>query len=446
MSVALVLAMFLPMYVLLRRALHWDGIQIDHVVLFSLGFLVYAVLPFALPALRVYSDDPAVGFWYRVFDESLQPVQVTEYLRFVLLMYVSFVTGSWVGSVVGRDSVPASRANLVVDPSSLNLFFIIATVIATAYAWQRRGVLFTGYADVGASAGSAGPLTAATIVLLGLAFLRVAYADLRLEVAAGRMASRTYLAVFIVFAALLLSLGGRLYVASAALMALCYVSVYRHRIRYAPALLVLGCGLATAGAVGAARIGGSISSRSIVQNLVSEPLFTSFSAIRFVGAGRFELFNFPRFLAADFLNLIPSAVFPGKATLLVSPADYGYVVYTPLGALHMFLSFMTNFGLIGSMIVLCVAGAALSQLRSRSHSVPGMRVSYAMLSGWMAFTLFRDPFSVSIVKNMFEFSVFVPLVLLLSAHVITVVVRQSVRPALKRPMAGGDPDVLHPRG
>ena len=421
MTFTLILAVVLPLAVLLRRAVHRDGLEVDHVVLFSLGFLTYAVLPFAIPSLRIFSGDPAFRVWYRVFDESITPSQATEYLAFVLLMYCAFVVGSALGAMRGRSLRQRSQSILLVHPAALNLFFIAAGAIAAAYAWQRRAVLFTGYTDIAASAGQAGPLTAATLVLLSLAFLRVAYADVGLATRK-RFASRIYIGVVAFFAIMLLSLGGRLYVASGALMMLCYMTVYRRRLRYAPAVALLVCGLVIVGAIGAVRGGGgAISVRSIAQNLFSEPLFTSFSAVRFAGSGRFELINFPRFLLSDLLNLVPSALVPNKAALLVSPADYGYVVYMPLGALHMFLSFMTNFGLLGSMGVLGLMGAGLSALRRRSRATPVLRVSYVMLAGWMAFTLFRDPFSVSLVKNMFEFSIVVPWMIVIGAHVVTVV-------------------------
>ena len=40
-----------------------------------------------------------------------------------------------------------------------------------------------------------------------------------------------------------------------------------------------------------------------------------------------------------------------------------------------------------------------------------MTTPYLMLTAFTAFTFFRDPFSVSLVKNMFEFSILIPVAL-----------------------------------
>ncbi len=63
-------------------------------------------------------------------------------------------------------------------------------------------------------------------------------------------------------------------------------------------------------------------------------------------------------------------------------------------------------------------GYFLAWLRKKSDVIL-YKVMYSMLSGWLIFTFFRDPFSVSIVKNMFEFSVLIPFVVIASMHRLT---------------------------
>jgi hypothetical protein len=144
----------------------------------------------------------------------------------------------------------------------------------------------------------------------------------------------------------------------------------------------------------------------------------------------FELVNVPKFLVSDFVNLIPTVLLPGKAALLMDPNDYGYSVYTPLGALHSFFSFTINFGVIGTLPVMFGLGFGLRWLQINGHLVL-LRVLYVMLSSWLAFTFFRDPFTTSIVKNMFEFSILVPTLVIVAMHVITL----AARPAHALPVA-----------
>ena len=44
---------------------------------------------------------------------------------------------------------------------------------------------------------------------------------------------------------------------------------------------------------------------------------------------------------------------------------------------------------------------------------------YIMIAGWLGFSFFRDPFYVSIVKCMVEFSVIVPTLIVVSLHLCT---------------------------
>ncbi len=416
----LVCAVLIPGLVLLRRCIYRDGVHIDHVVLFSLGFLFYSVFPFIVARVRPLANDPALSAWYRFVDLSVTGAQVRLYLAFSLLMFLAFILGSLAGSRiwVGRPSNLGRELSL--DPFAFDLLWAPVAAGALIYVWRVRDGLFRGYASYATVYQNAGTLSAFSLILLSLSLLRFAYRGRIGGTPLARLAPAAYICVYASVAVALLSLGGRLYVASAILMALVYASAYGRRIKYSALGAVLIGGLSLAGVLGTVRIGGALSPEAVVANLSSESLFTSFSLVRFVGAGRLELINFPRYLMADLVNLVPSAILPLKtAVFLHGPAQDGYVVFAPLGALHMFLSFMVNFGLIGSLLVLFALGGSLSLLHKQR--TPPARVSYAMLAGCMAFTLFRDPFSVSLVKNMFEFSLLVPWLFVLVAHMATIV-------------------------
>jgi hypothetical protein len=224
---------------------------------------------------------------------------------------------------------------------------------------------------------------------------------------------------------MLLSLGVRLYAITAVLSVLTFLSVFRRPLSSAAALTIVALVVAVGGVVGSVRVGGGVSFLGVVGGVAMEPLFTSFSLLDFIGQGDFPLVNFPRFLLGDLINLVPSALFPSKTSFLVRPEDYGYTVFAPVGALSSFFSFMINFGVLGTMAFVGLLGAALSVLRR--YAAPLARVVYAMVSGCLGFTLFRDPFSVSLVKNLLQFSILVPLLLAAALHVVTVVVTASAR-------------------
>jgi len=152
--------------------------------------------------------------------------------------------------------------------------------------------------------------------------------------------------------------------------------------------------------VGAFRGGSAITDAAF--NVLLEPVFTSISLVYFLRYDHMVWLALPKYLVSDFSNLIPSAVFPRKASLINTPD-----VFSPLGALHSFVSFNFNFGLIGTAAFMFLLPMGLRWIKARDGS-PLYRTMYVMLSGWLAFTFFRDPFSVSIVKTMVQHSVLLP--------------------------------------
>jgi hypothetical protein len=397
------------------------GVRVNHVSLFSAGFLLYWVFPMVLGRAQVLADSPALRFWYAYFDAAAGARDFSVFLLCALLIYTSFLGGSWIGARIRLGATATSRDVLAFAPSLLALMLPLAVGVAGAYAWQLRDQLFAGYTHFNEAPGSVrGPLSASTLVLLALLLLNRAGGS---GMNAGRRRGDASFALAYAGAAvLLLSAGGRLYVASAVLIVLAYKSTYEGPIRFRTALALVALGLVGAGAVGIVRSGGRPTPLGLAANIFAEPLFTSFSMLDFVRQGNLPLWNAPRFLLGDLVNLVPGALLPGKASLLVQPEDYGYTAYAPVGALSVFFSLMINFGVAGSTVAVGVLGFALS-LVGRFRA-PLFHVVYAMLSGWLAFTFFRDPFSISLVKNMLQFSILVPVGLAAALHVVTVAARQ----------------------
>jgi len=443
--VLLLLAIAVPLFIAVRASISRRGVEVNHVFLFTLGYLLYWILPIALGRLRILEAHPALRLWYDFYDAGSRHDSFATYLVFCLLMYLAFVLGSAVGARLRlyRRGVGAGWS---FDHRLLYAYLAAGVLLTSAYAWKLRADLFTGYQAVyGPQASARGTLTACSLLLLGLFLIHLAHPDQRRarQLGAVSVVSDAFLLAYSASAVLLLGLGGRLYVVSAVLIILTYWTVYRGRMGYLRAAAITVGVMAAAGAVGLLRLKLSVSTLSVAANLFSEPLFTSFSLFAFLAEGDLPLLQFPRFLLSDFLNLVPSALLPGKALLLVNPEHYGFVIFSPLGALTSFVSFMINFGFIGSLLTLFGLGAGLAVLRRMA--APVAHVSYAMLSGWLAFSFFRDPFSVSVVKSMVQFSVLVPWGIVASLHIVSVAARGSRVAAVHRhaPLPTG-PDHVTP--
>jgi hypothetical protein len=419
------------MFCVWRLAVRQRMMRIDHVVLFSAGFVGYWLLPIAVGSIGYLRDTPEMAPWFRMYDE-VPTGKIAVYLALCLLTYLAFVLGDVACAKVASRPI-RQRYLWEFSPNLLNLFFIPALAIATAFAVSLRGELFVGYqGSIYEDFGWRGSFTAATLALLGLAVIYVVKREQREGTAPSvrSVIGNRYTMAYLVFGALLVSMGARLYFATSLLMYLVYRSVFYRRIAVSRVLALTVVMAVLVGVVGVIRLGGSTSATRLVINLFSEFLYTSFSLINFLQTGVFELVNVPKFLVSDFVNLIPTVLLPGKAALLMDPNDYGYSVYTPLGALHSFFSFTINFGVIGTLPVMFGLGFGLRWLQINGHLVL-LRVLYVMLSSWLAFTFFRDPFTTSIVKNMFEFSILVPTLVIVAMHVITL----AARPAHALPVA-----------
>jgi len=412
-TVLLLVAMIVPLVGAYRSSVTPRGIAITHVSLFSFGAIFYWLLPIALGQSHIFSSDASLALWYAFFASHTSPATIASYLLIVTGFYLAFCAGSWCGT---RVALPGVIVELFpFDPRSLLFLLPFAVAIVAAYAIALRHQFFAGYAGLwNGDAGPRGSFTASAMLLLDLTFL---YVVMR------RTSTRPWWAnIFVVSFALtsvlLLSLGGRLYVASAILMALVYRTQFVARARTRTVVLGGIIGVVGAGLTGIVRLGGSLSITTLAANIASEPLFTSFSLIQFLSRQRFAWWNFPRFLAGDLINLVPTAIFPDKARYLLDPEAFGYVVFSPLGALNSFFSLTINFGVIGALIPLFALGLMLSLLQRQPAKL--LRIIYAILSGWLAFTFFRDPFAVSVVKNMLEFGVLAPLAIVIALHVLTV--------------------------
>lgn len=92
--------------------------------------------------------------------------------------------------------------------------------------------------------------------------------------------------------------------------------------------------------------------------------------------------------------------------------------YRPLGGLHSFVSFNLNFGVLGSALFWFLWPMGCRYLKSRSSSTP-FGAMYIMSSGWLTFTFFRDPFSISLVKAIFQDSIFAPIAIVIFGRFLT---------------------------
>jgi hypothetical protein len=386
-TMLLMSALLLPVIYAGVRSLDAGRVRIDHVTLFSVGFVFYWVAPIA--AGLVLSTEVMPAMWTELFDARV----VVPYLAAIIATYLSFIAGDQFGvwafrrqksATDGKNARRSLSPHLLAALSGAAFFLFLVEVLL------HRAELFVPYsADVN-ELGARGQATAWVVLLGSIVLLRLSsrprFTRLLLPFAAA--------CLFMVWT------GSRLYTASFVLMFAVFRSLY---VRPFGRRQTLAAGLAMValfGALGALRENMAIADAG--RNVLLETVFTSLSLVYFLRYEHMAWLAVPKYLASDFYNLIPSFILPGKASLIEAP-----YYFSPVGALHSFVSFNFNFGLVGTAAFMFLLPVGLRWARARDAS-PLYRTMYVMLSGWLAFTFFRDGFSVSIVKTMFEHSMVLP--------------------------------------
>jgi hypothetical protein len=149
---------------------------------------------------------------------------------------------------------------------------------------------------------------------------------------------------------------------------------------------------------------------NILFSLFSETMYTSFSLVSFLEYRNLNFLQFPFLLISDIINLLPSFLFPEK--FLLSYKEI-YNLDAPLGAFHSFISFSLNFGVIGTIVCFFIFGFFLANTKKYASDNMIFKLIYVLISGNLAFTFFRDPFSISIIKNILQFSIIIPIIICL---------------------------------
>jgi oligosaccharide repeat unit polymerase len=328
-----------------------------------------------------------------------------EYLILCEVIYFSFLAGDTLGR---RQRVRSSGKLKPVSETILFMFSIMGGLIAAIAMFQARDILLKGkyVTDTDLNRGF---VAASSIFIFLPAVIHIFQTR---PSTLKQLLWNRYMILFWPANLILFLSGGRLYFISFLLVLVVFWTSFTHRPRVARLAVFLLGAIILMGIVGAYRQAGS-DDHSIIANLLREPMFTSLSLASFLGSHKFYLWNFPTYLGSDLINLVPSAVFPGKLSLMKEVPD----VYAPLGALNSFVSFQWNFGIVGTMIFMFLLGYFLARLRRRldlwSH------VAYVLTCGWLPFTFFRDAFSISLIKNILEFSLLLPAAIIAISRFVT---------------------------
>jgi hypothetical protein len=390
----LLIAVAVPCWYVYQRSVSHGLVQIDHVGTFTFGFLFYWITPLFVRIYVAKLDFPLAATWSALFREKL----ITPYALSCISLYLCFALGDSLGLRLFHAN-PARKASPV-PKLALSLATLAGCVLLLYTAFVFRAALSRPASPTDVATETARGAVTTCMILLGVVSLL--FTVDRPQMPWRRRLGSGYFLTFIAGAGFMLWLGSRLYVASFLIMFAVYQSNFRKPFKLTT---VIAGGLVLAllfGALGMWREHGDMT--GALFNVVEEPMLNSLSLVHHLRYKGISWFNTPNQLGSDFLNLVPTLLLPNKAAILKKPE-----AFRPLGGLNSFVSFDLNFGVGGSAVFLFLWPIAFRYLRSRSTSTV-FATMYIMCSGWLAFTFFRDPFSISLVKAILQDSILMPAV------------------------------------
>lgn len=346
----------------------------------AFGTILYIILPFIAFKYNWLLEMPGVESWRELFQAAHNHSSQIMILYFGLAM--SYMLGRRTASITTAKL--GSTMNRPISRPMLTVVAIILWAIWSVVAISNRDSFFQGYA-----------IDYDTGLLGNLATVNLAALSIVLNCRQYKQSGTGYrsLCMLLYLNSLgLLSLGGRMYViiplVAVLLQSLSTVRSTAERVRLFTRVTIVIVFLL---AVGVLRIGADFSLDFLAYIGIAEGLFTSMSLGSFIEYNSIPLLSIPLNFFGSILNFIPSALISDKATLIPSIQESGRYFESPLGATHLLVGMLGNFGWLGGLLFALIFGWTIGAVRRTWHSGWWL---YFYLCSLLPFMFFRDGFSI----------------------------------------------------
>lgn len=349
--------------------------KLYHLFLFLFGVLYYWIFPLIILECGFISGMPGVD----ALDRYDYHLYVSEYLGIVFILCMSFFIGGLLPILFKEKKKQRIRKSTqIVSARDLAVCSIPFFIFTQLIIINARHILFRGY-TVDYDIQTLGALATTNCIFLVLYLYSISMPLVKRWV-------RTYfLIVLIESSIMLLGLGSRMYVLIP-IIAFIVSYIQTHKLSLRIFSIIVICILFFL-CVGIWRMSNAgIDLKLLLYIGSAEPLLTWISAVSFFEYNDIELFAIPYNFCSSFLNFIPSFLFPEKKEYiypLISDFD------SPFGATNLLTSLLTDFGIIGSSILLFLTSFILTTIRYNWKSVFGS-IYYCCVCGIIPFQLFRD--------------------------------------------------------
>lgn len=354
-------------------------LRLTHNHVFLLGWAYYLAGPVVVAYLGLLGSVESAEAWLKYIDTEGDARWALPI--YVALMPLAFLSGSKLSNLI-RPAQPRAVHVQSVNWITWPLYALLLAILV----FLASELMFSGYVG-GYDAAIMGPIATLQMLIL--------FQYLVFKSAGLRVAEKLNLALLVVCSLVLLSMGGRLYIATALAAVLFYNWNWRHKSAFARhrALMWAFLVILLLAILGMVRMG-VFNPFFLVIYMFLESLFTSISAFSAVG-GEWVWFDISNDFIYAFLNIVPSWLWEGKAAYIASVADSEVLVLSPFGAKSIVASTVQDFGFAGGLIFIALVGFVMG--RSRANATSPISIAlYCYLTALLLFVFFRDPFQIQI--------------------------------------------------
>lgn len=404
-EILILLNMITVIFVIYKYNFKEKCISVNHNLLFSIGYVIYCIFPIIFGWYHLFNTQEYYEKWFSIFDK-ISTLNICIYLISMYAFYITFIYFSNKHPFSQNYEINSSKTY---SKYTFRIVFLVLAIVCCLFLIKYSDSFFSGYNEMTLNMSYKGQFTALTVLYFSVLMFYYVNRVHRENTFFYKLIIHPYSILYYIIAICNLSMGGRLYLFSQILCLVVFYCYYYKNIKLSYILLGAITAILIFAIIGLWRNETTFNVQNLISgNLVAEPIFTSYSLIKTLELGEFTIIRLPIVLLSYLINLIPTAIFPTKLNYLLSAQDFGFTVYNPVGAFHIFTSLMVNFGIIGSILFAGLLGFMFNMLNRKNNII--CPTIYILLSGYITFTFFRDGFETSLIKNMLEFSILIPLI------------------------------------
>lgn len=378
-----------------------------HDYLFGLGFFYYLLTPFIILNYDLFNNYNQFDIFFKGYDFKNNYF----YLSLIIIYFFSFILGShWIHSFVKKTKIK-SQIN---DYNYFEIVIVVIAILLNALIIINFNKLFVGYSSDNYNENNLrGTFTTLQMVLTFI-FLYFKFQNNKF----------TFFTLLLIIenSIIIAGLGSRLYILFTLISYLIYL-YFINKLKLKTFIFYALLTLTILFFVGAYRSNLELDFSLLAFFVLAEANFSWLSVSSMLELNSdFSLFSFPSNFFSSFLNFIPSFIYPEKAELIIDSKEL-LNFETPIGATNIFVSVISNFGILGACLFFFGIGTFFSIIYFKRKSL-FLKVYYITICSILPFQFFRDSFSI-INKSIFYNLLILPILFILFNKLIFLIVKTS---------------------